>query len=652
MLGSMPNVSCPQSADHSAPQQHLINNRIVQDQCSSNSSISYSDSHNNHSQILLHHTSAPFTNGITTNQACSSNCNNTTTQFPMFNYPYYTPNCHHQPMPLNIPHYNPNIVTSNELHPTTMTMTRHQLNYQQCPNNQNIDLAQNQTSSSCSSSPTTPTSGSTSSTNTNSIISNVHPTNAAAVNSQIKVRGGIAPDSGYITTEISQQARRFAETRYAFPPFIIKFKREINESSTIKYLSSHYYSNYDFHLNFAGHRLKQKRDLLLFVNDRESFSMLYDVVKWPASIETLNYEKILPNHLPPQFSLVLKNVPTDIKIDILCTDIKNIYPDVMSAYRISNKNQQPTTLVRIDINNVKVIEELLGKKFISINNLRFGVMEYLAPAKVLICSKCYQIGHFRSTCKSTVDYCRTCALSSNDISKHKENCDKKQCCIRCKGPHDSNDVRCPDVKTYRAVLTKSLLASSSTTNHYQNNQTKFYYNEQDYPLLNMNQNQNYNHHKINNLSNSSNKRIDELYHKMNKLEVNLNRLLDLNNDYADQLTRIQQVIMNHNRDIQLQQIDSVFQLDFVSQFIFPVCQVMIEVIPVLVKQNTLNDKTLLCPSLSALCAKLANDLSVWTNKFLQNEDIKLKLINDFNPTNQQSCNGFINNKAPQPPSNQ
>ncbi|CAF4734678.1 unnamed protein product, partial [Rotaria sp. Silwood2] len=137
-----------------------------------------------------------------------------------------------------------------------------------------IDLAQNQTSSSCSSSPTTPTSGSTSSTNTNSIISNVHPTNAAAVNSQIKVRGGIAPDSGYITTEISQQARRFAETRYAFPPFIIKFKREINESSTIKYLSSHYYSNYDFHLNFAGHRLKQKRDLLLFVNDRESFSML------------------------------------------------------------------------------------------------------------------------------------------------------------------------------------------------------------------------------------------------------------------------------------------------------------------------------------------------------------------------------------------
>ncbi|CAF5083441.1 unnamed protein product, partial [Rotaria sp. Silwood1] len=66
--------------------------------------------------------------------------------------------------------------------------------------------------------------------------------------------------------------------------------------------------------------------------------------------------------------------------------------------------------------------------------------------------------------------------------------------------------------------------------------------------------------------------------------------------------------MNHNRDIQLQQIDGAFQRDFVSQFISPICQVMVEVIPVLVKQNVLNDKTLLCPSLLALCAKLGNDL--------------------------------------------
>ncbi|CAF5071172.1 unnamed protein product, partial [Rotaria sp. Silwood1] len=117
----------------------------------------------------------------------------------------------------------------------------------------------------------------------------------------------------------------------------------------------------------------------------------------------------------------------------------------------------------------------------------------------------------------------------------------------------------------------------------QNNQSKFHYKDQDYPSLNMNYNNN--HHKINNLPNISN----------------------LNDNYADQLTRTQQIIMNHNRDIQLQQIDGAFQRDFVSQFLSPICQVMVEVIPVLVKQNVLNDKTLLCPSLLALCAKLGND---------------------------------------------
>ncbi|CAF5174007.1 unnamed protein product, partial [Rotaria sp. Silwood1] len=170
------------------------------------------------------------------------------------------------------------------------------------------------------------------------------------------------------------QARQYAETRDAFPPFIIKFQQDINESSILKYLTTHYSYNYNSNLNFAGHRLKFKRDLLLFVNDRESFSMLYDASKWPSTIESLNFEKILPNHLPHQFSLVLKNVPSDIEIDTLLTNIKSIYPDVMNAHRILNKNQHPTTLVRLDINNINVIDELVGKKFLSIDNLKLGVM--------------------------------------------------------------------------------------------------------------------------------------------------------------------------------------------------------------------------------------------------------------------------------------
>ncbi|CAF5128817.1 unnamed protein product, partial [Rotaria sp. Silwood1] len=187
---------------------------------------------------------------------------------------------------------------------------------------------------------TSSTNGSTSLTNTNSIISHVQPASAVAVHLQPNVLEANAPVSiiNPLSTEISQQARQYAEPRYAFPPFIIKFRQDINESTVLKYLITHYSYNYNSNLNFTGHRLKLKRDLLLFVNDHESFSMLYDASKWPSTIESLNFEKILPNHLPPQFSLVLKNVPFDIEIDTLLTNIKSIYLDVMNAHRILNKN--------------------------------------------------------------------------------------------------------------------------------------------------------------------------------------------------------------------------------------------------------------------------------------------------------------------------
>ncbi|CAF3633762.1 unnamed protein product [Rotaria sp. Silwood1] len=422
----MRNVALSHPVDHSTSQQHITNNRTVQNQGSVSSSTTHSNSCTHQPLLLSHCFPVPSTDSVMTNQSSSSNLNNTTIHCSMLNHPCYTTNCHHQ-SPLNFVYSqdNKNVTPMESENDNGFTLVKRK------KKKKKIDLQQNQksssSSSSCSSSPTSSTNGSTSSTNTNSIINHVQPTSAVAIHLQPNSLEVNAPVSiiNPFSIEISQQARQYAETRYAFPPFIIKFQQDINESSILKYLTTHYSYNYNSNLNFAGHRLKFKRDLLLFVNDRESFSMLYDASKWPSTIESLNFEKILPNHLPHQFSLVLKNVPSDIEIDTLLTNIKSIYPDVMNAHRILNKNQHPTTLVRLDINNINVIDELVGKKFLSIDNLRLEVMEYLAPAKVLICSKCYQIGHFRSTCKSTLEYCKTCGFSSKDLNQHKEKCNKK-----------------------------------------------------------------------------------------------------------------------------------------------------------------------------------------------------------------------------------
>jgi len=324
------------------------------------------------------------------NHTCSSNIN----QQPLINYPYFTNSNGQQQMNFSNNQMNHQMTSSNMSYPTTANMLQQQPSYinpQQIyrPQMQNVVMpmesenddrftlvknnkkkkvkmnhVQHQTPVSCSSSftPTNSnsTDNSTSSTNTSSMLSNVAPSNNNYV--QTNPHTCKVPNIRYTTNEISQQARRYAETRFPFPPFVINFPQDVDEKSIIQNISSHFSSNYNFDLNFAGHRLKGKRSLLLFIKNRESFAILFDDDKWPQTINSMNYVKTRPNHLPSQFSIILKNVPVENDINKLLEDIKNDYPDVVHAIRISNKNKSPTTIVLLDIKNVKTIGELLNKK--------------------------------------------------------------------------------------------------------------------------------------------------------------------------------------------------------------------------------------------------------------------------------------------------
>jgi hypothetical protein len=104
--------------------------------------------------------------------------------------------------------------------------------------------------------------------------------------------------------------------------------------------------------------------------------------------------------------------------------------------------------------------------------------------------------------------------------------------------------------------------------------------------------------------------------------------------------------MKHDHLMQLQQVDISFHHGLVSQFISPICQVMVEIIPTLIQQNTIQNKTMLCPSLTALCEKLSNELPKWTNIFVCNEDLKSRMINDFNVNNLNLHGGNSSTEAP------
>ena len=87
-----------------------------------------------------------------------------------------------------------------------------------------------------------------------------------------------------------------------------------------------------------------------------------------------------------------------------------------------------------------------------------------------------------------------------------------------------------------------------------------------------------------------------------------------------------------------------------NEFVSPLCQVLVEVLPILVKQNVIQDKTLLCSSLTGLTDKLADELPTWSTRYAQNEHLKVKLINDFNLINNDArTDPSTNSNVHQPP---
>ena len=304
----------------------------------------------------------------------------------------------------------------------------------------------------------------------------------------------------------------------------------------------------------------------------------------------------------------------------------------MTVHRILNKDKYPTSFVRVDIRSVKIIDEFLKKRFVYVNNNCLAVSEYLAPAKVLVCNRCFQIGHFRSNCRSALEHCKTCGEGVKDIMLHKESCDKNQCCVRCKGSHESNDLRCPEILSFRAQLTRPLLHANNRTQPTQPNACILTVNDRDFPALNPQTNGNANGKNFNytrDTQDSYSKRIDEIEIRAKQLDQCMKRLIELNAKTSDQANHIQRVIMKHDMDLKIQGIDVTFQKEFFSQLVSPLCQAIVEIIPALVQQNTLKDSTLLCPSLTGMCAKLANDLPVWTNKFAQNELTRSQVAKDY-----------------------
>ena len=290
---------------------------------------------------------------------------------------------------------------------------------------------------------------------------------------------------------ISSSSTRYALTRFPFPPYIVRFNvKSISISKFKEDIIHHFQANYDVNLEIVHCRSSSLKcntneiDILLFVKDPTSFSFLLDQTKWPSLICDEKFIFTSVPSIPPQLSLIIKNVDLKLNFVDFTNEIKNVYPDVANVIRMKNKFGNFIKLVKLELTSPKIREDLLKNRKIFINYICYDIDEYLAPVNVLICSKCCGIGHFRRQCPEQNETCKSCGEVHKDLKVHQ--CSSILKCKHCHGDHLSNSMKCPVVKNFRDALTKSLMNNNSNNRNVSNNNNnnnKFHLTTTDFPQL-------------------------------------------------------------------------------------------------------------------------------------------------------------------------
>jgi hypothetical protein len=266
--------------------------------------------------------------------------------------------------------------------------------------------------------------------------------------------------------QFSAASRRFASTRYPFAPFTVIFTQDVREKVVVDDLIKHAQVNSSFELQTIAYRRGRSEDnqirILIFVENAESFSFLYNHSNWPTTLAGCQFTMKTPS-IPPQLSLVLPIVSLQIEWNDFVQELKDKYPDIANIIRLKNRAQQPVRAVKLELLSAKIRNEILAAGEIPVMHMKLRVVEYFSQANVLICSNCYAIGHFRKNCPQKDEAtCKTCGEKCSKLIDHQ--CSGVLQCIHCGGPHVSNDTKCKVVKDYRAALTRNLLANIASKN--------------------------------------------------------------------------------------------------------------------------------------------------------------------------------------------
>ncbi|CAF2167378.1 unnamed protein product, partial [Rotaria magnacalcarata] len=273
---------------------------------------------------------------------------------------------------------------------------------------------------------------------------------------------------------LTTAATRYATSRFPFQPFIVRFDTEqVNLNQFKESIVNHFKSSYQAEVEILNCRTSKVKcnnndiDFLLYLKNSKSFALLYDKLNWPLTIAGKEFTFPSWPSIPPQLSVIIKNVNINIEFEEFSNEVKALVHDVINVVRMNNKFGNDIHLVKLELSSTSTRQDLLNAKKLIVNYISYDVIEFLSPATVLICSKCSGIGHFRTQCTEQHETCKTCAQAFSDLKNHR--CTADPVCKHCSGNHLSNSAKCPvtivlfpyNRKTERDTLSSKMVNTSA-----------------------------------------------------------------------------------------------------------------------------------------------------------------------------------------------
>ncbi|CAF3292755.1 unnamed protein product [Rotaria sp. Silwood2] len=189
------------------------------------------------------------------------------------------------------------------------------------------------------------------------------------------------------------------------------------------------------------------------INDIELYMYLCDLKHYPAQIDAIKLIPDPPKRLPPQHTVVIKYVQNEIHKNDIEDELKIKYPSVFAIEDMMGTMRSNSRHIRVEIYQLDDYNKIINDGKIGLQGQIFEVEEYLAPPKILICTRCNIPGHMKKTCQSAIEICRRCGQDRNDGKNHNE-CLLK--CLHCGGQHLATDYKCPTIVKFRQELLNRL----------------------------------------------------------------------------------------------------------------------------------------------------------------------------------------------------